>query len=52
VAAKSWLKPDPEKVRNIFSQMIEAVIAKKLDTYEALSQAERAVSDLIGQLNP
>lgn len=52
LTAKSWLKPDPEKVRNIFSQMIEAVIAKKLDTYEALSQAERAVSDLIGQLNP
>ena len=52
LTAKSWLKPDPEKVRLIFSQMIQAVVFKQLESYEALSQAERAVSDLIGQLNP
>ena len=48
LTAKSWLKPDPEKVKAIFSQMIQAVVSKQLETYDALSQAERAVSDLIG----
>ncbi len=51
LTARSWLKPDPEKVRDIFSQMIQAVVSRKLTTYEALGQAERAVSDLIGQIN-
>ncbi len=52
LTAKSWLKPDPEKTRLIFSQMIDSVISGKLDSYEALSQGERAVSDLIRQINP
>jgi len=47
LTAKSWLKPDPEKVKAIFSQMVQAVVSKQLDVYEALSQAEREVSDLI-----
>lgn len=47
LTARSWLKPDPEKVKAIFSQMIQAVVSKQLESYEALSQAERAVSDLI-----
>lgn len=51
LTAKSWLKPDPEKVKLIFSQMIQAVILKQLEIYDALSQAERAVSDLIAQIN-
>lgn len=51
LTAKSWLKPDSEKVKLIFSQMIQAVISKQLETYEALRQAERAVNDLISQVN-
>ena len=51
LTAQTWLKPDPEKVRLIFSQLIDAVVSKKLEIYEALSQAERAVSDLIRQVN-
>ena len=51
LTAKSWLKPDPEKVKTIFSQMIQSVVSKQLETYEALGQAERAVSDLIVQVN-
>jgi len=47
LTAKSWLKPDPEKVKLIFSQMIQSVVSKQLEIYEAVSQAERAVSDLI-----
>lgn len=52
LTAQSWLKPDPEKTRLIFSQMIQSVISNRLDTYEAISQAERAVTDLIRLLNP
>lgn len=52
LTARSWLKPDPEKVRIIFSQMIQAVVSGQMESYEALSQAERAISDLIGQINP
>ncbi|MBU4348385.1 extracellular solute-binding protein [Patescibacteria group bacterium] len=50
LTAKSWLKPDEDKTRLIFSQMIEAVVSKQLENYDALSQAERAVSDLIKQV--
>lgn len=50
LTAQTWLKPDPEKTRLIFSQLIEAVVSKKLETYEALSQAERNISDLIQQI--
>lgn len=52
LTASSWMKPDPEKTRVIFSQMIESVVLKKLDSYESLSQGERAVTDLIRQINP
>jgi ABC-type glycerol-3-phosphate transport system substrate-binding protein len=51
LTARSWLKPDPEQTRLIFSQLIQAVVSKKLDTYQALSQAERSISDLIRQIN-
>lgn len=50
LTAESWLKPDPEQTRQIFSQLIQAVVSKKLDTYQALSQAERSVSDLIQKI--
>lgn len=50
LTAKSWLKPDPDKTRIIFSQMIEAVVSKQLEIYDALSQAERAITDLIRQI--
>ncbi len=49
LTAKSWLKPDPEKTKLIFSQLIGAVVSKQLEAYDAISQAERAVSDLIKQ---
>jgi multiple sugar transport system substrate-binding protein len=50
LTAQTWLKPDPEQTRLIFSQLIQAVVSKKLDTYQALSQAERSISDLIQQI--
>jgi multiple sugar transport system substrate-binding protein len=49
LTAKTWLKPDPEKTKLIFSQLIGAVVSKQLADYDALSQAERAISDLIQQ---
>ncbi len=52
LTAQSWLKPDAEKTKAIFSQMIQSVVLGKLDSYEALSQGERAISDLIRQINP
>jgi len=52
LTAQSWMKPDPEKTKAIFSQMIQSVVSGKLDLYESLSQGERAVTDLIRQINP
>jgi len=47
LSARSWLQIDKEQIADIFSQMIKAVIGGRLDSSEALFQAERQVTELI-----
>lgn len=52
LSARSWPQIDEKSVANIFSQMIEAVNSRQLESQNALDQAEAQVTDLIRLRNP
>lgn len=47
LSARSWPQIDDKAVSAIFSQMLEAVIEKKMSSLDAIDQAESAVSNLM-----
>ncbi len=47
LSARSWPQIDRMAIKNIFSQMISAVISKELSPQDAISQAEREVTELM-----
>ncbi|MFH1347048.1 MAG: extracellular solute-binding protein [Spirochaetota bacterium] len=46
LTAKSWMKPDSESVKQIFSNMIESVLSGKLSSDKALEQAKNQINAL------
>lgn len=42
--ARSWPKPDDRTIKNIFSNMIDNVVSKKLKVYDAINQAVSEVN--------
>lgn len=47
LSARSWPQIDKPSIQNIFSQLISAVISGSLKPQDALTQAERQVTELI-----
>lgn len=52
LSARSWPQIDERSVANIFSQMIEAVNSRQLESRNALDQAQAQITDLIRLRNP
>lgn len=52
LSARSWPRTDEQSVANIFSQMIESVNSRQLESRNALDQAEAQVTELIRLRNP
>ena len=46
LTARSWPQPDNNKVKQIFSNMIESVLTAKLSRREALQKAENELNEL------
>lgn len=46
LTAESWLQPDDNEVRKIFSSMIESILSGRLTAKEALEEAENRINSL------
>jgi ABC-type glycerol-3-phosphate transport system substrate-binding protein len=46
LTARSWLQPDEEAVKKIFSNMIESVLSGRLSPQRALEQAENEINEI------
>jgi len=51
IKMRSWLGPDPEKVKEVFENMVKSVASGKKDTATAIRDSDRVMQSFIDQLN-
>jgi hypothetical protein len=51
IKSRAWLEPDPQKVSDLFSSMIENVITGKKKISDSISDASQKLDTLLKEIN-